>query len=588
MAGIPVAAPDLMPRLSSPFAYEKLSHVNDEAVLEAERREPATAHPVRNFLIIAIALFVLKLLMVSHREMVPEPYDAEGYVNASLDNLGGMFAGGYEGHPPGASLIMALARSLGIPYRVFIEGFLAAAAFLFFLPQVVWTRLGIAAGSLVYAILLFHPNLILGLDRSMSDPVSFACLLAGAGGIIGFVAAPREKPSWWSLGLAAASFAFVGITRSAEGAIVVAEMVAVALLSILLFRGVDRWRRRRAVVACLCAVVANLAATQALSAWHFVKSGYWGATVIESREWHELNSILLSLPIPRSNRHFLANRAALEMAESFSADLRDMKDCFREMQGRDPDADLSNDATMWLIVGCLPEEGSARDKYGRLRAMSADILRGARERGLQLSPPVLGLIAQPATKWLSDLPSSIIRVATDAVQIPSSTRVDQNVWREDLFNDALLRRTALAAASENPELAGYHPFIRTLYASLATLFWPSAPLVVLALAFIALRPSWVAANLGLEAFALSFMTIDVLCRISFYSIVDWIMWDLQPRYVLGASVLMAVIVSTLLTVWLPPAVGHMLGPKLTRHPGLWFWPKITGISAVARDLKSPH
>ena len=98
----------------------------------------------------------------------------------------------------------------------------------------------------------------------MSDPVCFAFWLAGAGGIIGFVAAPRDKLPRWSLGLAIVSFAFVGITRSGEGAIVLVEMVTVALLSILLFRGVDGWRRRRAVVACLFAVVANLLAAQAL------------------------------------------------------------------------------------------------------------------------------------------------------------------------------------------------------------------------------------------------------------------------------------------------------------------------------------
>ena len=103
----------------------------------------------------------------------------------------------------------------------------------------------------------------------MSDSVSFFCWLMGAGGIIGFVAAPREKLPWWSLGLAIASFAFAGITRSGEGPIVFVEMVAVALLSILLFRGVDGWRRRRAVVACLCAVVANFTAIQALSAAHY-------------------------------------------------------------------------------------------------------------------------------------------------------------------------------------------------------------------------------------------------------------------------------------------------------------------------------
>ena len=91
----------------------------------------------------------------------------------------------------------------------------------------------------------------------------------------------------------------------------------------------------------------------------------------------------------------------------------------------------------------------------------------------------------------------------------------------------------------------------------------------------------------LIAFALSVLVIDVLCRISFYSIVDWILWELPPRYILGANVLTVVIVSTLLTVWLPPAIGSALGSKLTRLPALRFWPKMTGIPAVARELKPP-
>lgn len=155
---------------------------------------------------------------------------------------------------------MAMARSPGIPYRVFMEVFLAVAAFLFFRPLVASMRLGITAVTLSYGLLLFHPTLILEMDRAMSDAVSFLCWLIGAGGIIGCVAAPPEKFPRWSLGLAISGFAFAGITRSGEGAIVVVEMVAVALLSVLLFRGVDSWRRRRAIAACFCAVVANIAA----------------------------------------------------------------------------------------------------------------------------------------------------------------------------------------------------------------------------------------------------------------------------------------------------------------------------------------
>jgi len=123
--------------------------MNGEAVPEAERPGPETASLARNFLIIAIALLLLKLFLVS-RDIVPERHDAEAYATASLYDLRLIFFDS-AGHPPGAALVMGL--SLGIPYRIFIEVCLAAAAFLLFRPLVVWTRLGIAAVAVLYALL---------------------------------------------------------------------------------------------------------------------------------------------------------------------------------------------------------------------------------------------------------------------------------------------------------------------------------------------------------------------------------------------------------------------------------------------------
>jgi hypothetical protein len=57
----------------------------------------------------AIILLLVKLLLVSRREMVPEPNDAVEYVSISLDHLGSVFSS-TAGYPPGAPLVMALAR----------------------------------------------------------------------------------------------------------------------------------------------------------------------------------------------------------------------------------------------------------------------------------------------------------------------------------------------------------------------------------------------------------------------------------------------------------------------------------------------
>jgi hypothetical protein len=323
---------------------------------------------------------------------------------------------------------MAVGRWLGIPYRIFIEGFLAIAAFLFLRPLLVSTRIGLAATTLIYSVLLFHPALILEMDRPMSDSVSFFCWMIGIGGIVGFVAAPREKFAYSSVGLAIAGFAFAGITRSGEGLIVLVEMAAIGLLSFLLFRGADSWRARRAIIACLCAVLASFAATQALSAAHYFKNGYWGASAVESREWWRLYGNLLSLPVQRSDRGILVNKATMDMAQSLSEDLRNMDACFREEEKDFSQDVMPNYGAAWVITFCLPGNDPTKH-YERMGAISADIVNNARDRHIDLLPPVLGIIPQPATQLLPDLPASIKAVALEAVEIPARPELSRNLGR---------------------------------------------------------------------------------------------------------------------------------------------------------------
>lgn len=205
--------------------------------------------------------------------------------------------------------------------------------------------------------------------------------------------------------------------------------------------------------------------------------------------------------------------------------------------------------------------------------ITADIVNGASDKYINLLPPILGIIPQPATQWLSDLPSSIVKVGFEVTRIPGSTRVAQSSWQEEPFDRALLRRTYLAATGENPEVFGYRS-LKSLYRFLATLFWPSVLAVFLAVAAIVIRSSRITTKTRLVVFTMSILTIDVLCRISFYSIVDWILWRLDSRYILGASVLSVVIVSILLTVWVAPIVGMAFRPWVTKLPRFWSWAQI--------------
>ena len=65
--------------------------MSSEAVPETGRSSSAT--PARISLIVAIALLLLNLLLVSQREMVPEEYDAFEYAQASLEGLRALSGG---------------------------------------------------------------------------------------------------------------------------------------------------------------------------------------------------------------------------------------------------------------------------------------------------------------------------------------------------------------------------------------------------------------------------------------------------------------------------------------------------------------
>jgi hypothetical protein len=298
---------------------------------------------------------------------------------------------------------------------------------------------------------------------------------------------------------------------------------------------------------------------------HFVNAGYWGATAVQSRKWLQLYGILLSLPVERAQRHALVNKATMDMAESFSGDLRNMSACLDQL-GYDFSEQPPNDGASWVITICLPEQGSPKNFAG-LRKISADILKGAQEEQLQLTAPILGIIPRPATRWLPELPSSMIKVASESVRIPVSTRVQQNSFNADIFDQALLRRAALMSAGENPEVLGYRSFIRSLYELTSALFWPLVPLAFLIVAIVA-WPAGTAVKLALPAFLLAIVTIDVLCRISFYSVVDWILWDIESRSVLGASALTVVVVAMLFAAWVAPWAAAALRPRLMKLPGL--------------------
>jgi hypothetical protein len=523
-----------------------------------EPQDPSGATLNLHFLAAVVTLLVIKLLVIAEREIVPERDDNIGYVRYSSEYFPALLSGAAS-HPPGASLIMATARFLGLPYRVFLEVLLATGVLLLFRPLVSSARITLSTAVFGSVVLLFHPVLVLEMDRAMGDPAAFLCWLIGVAGLLGFVTAPRETFPWRNLALAVVAFAFAGITRTGEGAIVFAVMASAALLAMLMFRADERWRGRRTLVACLCVILANLSATQLLSAVHYANRGYWGATTVESREWWQVYRALLSLPVDRKDRHALIDGPTLALAEELAPTIGNMQGCWaahsKDWYPKAQAGGFPNSIVQWAFTGCAPGKTSF-EKFSSLRQISADIVDNARRRGVELEPPLLGIIPRAAAAWLPELASSFARVSGYVTTIPGSTRVDYTSWDrlgpaiDALFDRGLLRRSALVAKGANPEVPLYLGVIEPSY---RVLTWLIVPLTAIAIGAAAAAPLRRRVILGpADRVVLLFLILILLesaARICFYSVVDWIGWKIPPRYIVGARVLPVVGVSIVLGAW---------------------------------------
>jgi hypothetical protein len=475
--------------------------------------------------------------------------------------------------------MMAAARLLGLPYRVFFEVALATAALLLFRPLVSSTIIGLPTALFGCAILMFHPVLLLEMDRAMGDPVAFLWWLVGVAGLFGFLAAPRERLPLWNLALAIAAFAFAGLTRSGEGAIVFVVMGSAALLAALMFRHDEAWRGRRAAIACVCAILANVSATHVLSAAHYVNRGYWGATGVESREWWQLYRTLLSLPVERKDRHALIDRPTLALAEELSPTIRRMQDCWadhlKDWYPKTEAGAFPNFIVPWAFTGCAPGETSFA-KFSSLRRISADIIESAGKRGVELKPPAFGIIPRAAAGWLPEYAASLGRVAAYVVRIPETTRVDYTAWdrlgpdKEAMLDQGLLRRNALVARRVNPELPLYQHIVWPIYSVLSWLIVPVAIMVSAAAVAAALRGGATFSTVDrIVLLLLALIFLEVGARICFYAVVDWVGWRIPLRYIVGARVLPVIGVAIVLAVWGVPRMRVALRRRAV--PCLW-WP----------------
>lgn len=507
--------------------------------------------------LLAIMLLAVKLILVSQREMAVESNDPTTYVRMSLYHLS-LFD--FHGHPPGASYVMWFARTLGIPYRVFEEIILALAIFLFLRPLVA-CRMGLVIAIPALFLMMFNPNLVLAMDIASAEPPYLFVLLAGLGGVLGVIFARRDRLPMFSFALIVAAFGFLALIRD-DGPIVWVAMAATAVFSLIFLRSSEGWRFKRAVVACGCAVAANLIAGQAMSAAAYSSNGYWGSSPVQSREWWGLYSALLAIPVPRSKRHALINEQNLDLAASLSPTFAKYRSCLDQVRRKSDNFEIRNEHIQWRLGDCI------KWKTNEFMRMREEITQGAQAQGIELRWPVLGIIPLPVSQWIPSLIPSALHVIHEAKSNPNNlvlklngleswVKSPQKVQNE--FDKALLRRSYLAQNSENTELAAYNYFLSPMYAivSQAGLI---ATGVILLVALGLLFTGRMAVGDQLIFFAMALVSFDIAARIGYYTIVDWIGWGISGRYVLPSQVLLGFTFTSMIVI-----VLARLWPKISQR-----------------------
>ena len=501
---------------------------------------PISTPRVNALALLALVLLAVKLILVSQREMAVAPFDPAAYVRMSLYSLS-IFDS--HAHPPGASYIMWFSRTLGIPYRVFQEIMLALGIFLFLRPVAATSRVGLATSILAFFLMVFNPNLVLAMDKPNAEVPYLFVLLAGLGGVLGVIFAPRDRLPIFSFALAIAAFGFLALVRD-DGPIIWVAMAATAVFSLIFLRSSEGWRFKRAVIACGCAIGANLIAGQAMAAAAYSSNGYWGSSPVQSQEWWGLYSALLALPVPRNRRHALINEQNLDLAASLSPTFAKYRSCLEKARVNSHNLEILNAHIQWRLVEC------AGKKIPKFRRMRGEIIQGAQAQDLELRWPVIGIIPLPISQWIPSLIPSALHLIRIAKSNPDTLVEPMNLgaswgasWErppkklKDDFDEALLRRSHLAQNSENPGSTAYKHFFSRIYAivSPAGLIVTGFTLLV-ALGLLLTGQPRVSDQLML--FAMALVSFDIAAHIGYYTIVDWIGWSVGSRYVLPTQVLL--------------------------------------------------
>jgi hypothetical protein len=530
------------------------------------------------FLAISILGLLLKFYCVARREMIPETFDAIDYVDMSIFGL----TGGAPNHPFGASLIMALSRIIGTPYRLFEEFFLAAGLVAMLAP-LCRSRAGLICATAIYILCLFNPGGVLLMDGAMSDTPFVVWVMFSWAGILMAAQATQRTGLLLSLGWTFGAAALAGITRS-EAVVFIATCVSAGALSFLLLRRIDRSYARNTAIGCVVAIVGFVGAEQTVNAINSVRYGFWGASYVESAEWWALYGTLLSLPSPErraSDEGTFTGPEVIALAGQLSPTFEEIRPCV-EKQNR-----YQHWLIHWTFARCFGNNGP--DEVGKTSRIIEEIKLHAAERGIELSPPLFKIIPHPFWRWVPTLPQAVKSVLSTVVQVPTSTELKYGSasaealsWRamqkthgvaisygvggadktvRSRYHRALLTREALSATGKNPNLP---------YQSLATV----AVYKFLAIAGIISAIVYCAVSIRLyfydreklisidkPAFLLGLLaSVFVIYRIFLYSLVEWMLWRLEFRYAYITQFL-SIIPAIILIIYLFQFLVHRQRPQ---------------------------
>ncbi len=410
-----------------------------------------------------LVMVLVRMSITAYDEIVPIRDDSSNYARYTLYYLDSRAELGLPPQAPGLPMVAAVGRSLGVPYKLWLDGLFVAAAWWVAHTFRGWlnSRVG---GLALFASLLFNPWFINHSTLFMSEPLTALLVLLIAVSAAPFAAEPVRR---WRIGVAltAGAFSAMYVVIRPELIVAVAFWVLMAIVVALrnwdevrgLWRGRSTWR---------LALVGVPLAMMFLSVWtiqrvHWAKYGVPALCASESPALRALLHALYSIRPEEKVRFapvtYQSLTAACEVCPTLGARRN-------TLLNRDGSAYASATSRLqlegefgtwlnWLLVSAFQGVNPASEQ-AMLQAV--DEIRAAQQSGVLGTRRAMFPIDPLWRLWLPELPSTLYESLTMAISpsfyaLSSLDNLQKRRARDfvelGLFDDALLRRQGTAAES---------------------------------------------------------------------------------------------------------------------------------------------